>query len=108
MMTVLRFRYKHSIVRIRNVEDELCLARALVVCKAKAEQDPIYGNLRKSCSRMQKEKALELHRKAKVSSSQPCNFNDLPMFETALNSQIIVYSATKGNKPIYVGEVSKE
>ena len=38
---------KHSIVRIQN-KDNICLAQAIVVAKAKIDKDEMYENIRKS------------------------------------------------------------
>ena len=99
---------KRSIVRVRNTDDSMCLARAIVVCMAKEANDPKYNIIRKSNRQLQKERAIALHHRAGIPYDQPCSFNNLPAFERAIDRQIIVFSAVKGNKPIYVGENPKE
>ena len=56
---------KGSVVRIQN-NDDICLARALVVARAKKDNDPMYKYIRRSDRPLQREKAFELHRAAKV------------------------------------------
>ena len=51
---------KNSVVRIRN-KDDLCLARALVVARAKIDKDPKYNQIKQSARAIQREKALALH-----------------------------------------------
>ena len=54
---------KRSIVRIRN-DDDLCMARALVVAKAKLDNDPRDRQIRKSDRPLQTRLARELHQNA--------------------------------------------
>ena len=49
---------KGSVVRIKN-DDDLCLARALVVARAKKDNDPRYDQIRRSNRPLQREKAFE-------------------------------------------------
>ena len=56
---------KGSVVRIKN-KDDLCLARALVVAKAKVDNDPKYKQIRKSNRPVQRERAFDLHEAANV------------------------------------------
>ena len=56
---------KGSVITINN-NDNLCLARALVVAVAKIENDPKYGQIRQSNKHVQLERALQLHRTANV------------------------------------------
>ena len=56
---------KKSIISINN-DDNLCLARALVVAVAKIENDPKYDQIRKSNRDVQLERALQLHQAAVV------------------------------------------
>ena len=56
---------KNSVVRIKN-KDDLCLARALVVARAKRENDPKYRYIIDSRKPLQREKAFDLHKAANV------------------------------------------
>ena len=56
---------KRSIVRIQN-DDYLCMARALVVAKAKVDNDPQYKSTVKHRRPMQTRLAQELHQNAGV------------------------------------------
>ena len=61
---------KKSIITINN-NDNLCLARALVVAVARIEKDPKYDQIRKSDVNIQLQRAMDLHRAANVSSTRP-------------------------------------
>ena len=50
---------KGSVVRIRNNKDDMCLARALVVARAKQENDSRYYYIRDSRRPLQREKAFD-------------------------------------------------
>ena len=56
---------RKSIIRIQN-EDDLCMARALVVAKAKLDNDPQYKSIVDHCWPMQTRLAQELHQNAGV------------------------------------------
>ena len=63
---------KNSVVRIKN-KDDLCLARALVVARAKIDKDPRYNHIKRSDRPLQREKAFDLHEAANVPLG-PCGF----------------------------------
>ena len=91
---------KGSVVRIKN-DDDLCLARALVVARAKKDNDPRYDQIRRSNRPLQREKAFELHRTAKVPLG-PCGLNEVVLFQQYLSEyQIVIISGDHNNSIIY-------
>ena len=91
---------KGSVVRIKN-KDVLCLARALVVARAKKENDSRYTYIRDSRKPLQREKAFELHRAAKVPLG-PCGLNEVALFQQHLTDyQIMIISPDHNNSIIY-------
>ena len=91
---------KNSVVRIKN-NDDLCLARALVVGIAKVDKDPRYNQIKKSDRPVQREKALALHRAANVPLG-PCGLNEVALFQQYLTDyQIRVISGDHNNSIIY-------
>ena len=98
---------KKSIITITN-EDNLCLARALVVAIAKAENAPNYNYLRK-CVRGQQIKAIELHAKAKVPMGPSCGLEEVKMFQKYLTEyEINIVSANHNNAIIHPKEPSTD
>jgi hypothetical protein len=93
---------KRSIIRIRN-NDQLCLARALVVAKAKIDNDPQYKSIVDHRRAMQTRLARELHKKAAVPLG-PCGLDEVKQFQTYLSDyQINIVSKDHQNAQIYVG-----
>ena len=91
---------KNSVVRIKN-NDDLCLARALVVGIAKVDKDPRYNQIKKSDRPVQREKALALHEAANVPLG-PCGLNEVALFQQYLTDyQIVVISGDHNNSIIY-------
>ena len=91
---------KTSVVRIRN-KDDLCLARALVVARAKKDNDPRYDYVRDSRKPLQREKAYDLHEAANVPLG-PCGLNEVALFQQYLTDyQIVVVSGDHNNSVIY-------
>ena len=91
---------KGSVVRIQN-DDKICLARALVVARAKKENDPRYKYIKDSRKPLQREKAFELHRAAKVPLG-PCGLNEVALFQQHLTDyQIVIISGDHNNSVIY-------
>ena len=91
---------KNSVVRIKN-KDDLCLARALVVARAKIEKDPRYNQIRRSDKPLQREKAFDLHEAANVPLG-PCGLNEVALFQQYLtNYQIVIISGDHNNSVIY-------
>ena len=94
---------KKSVICINNMDD-LCLARALVVSIARIEKDPRYRNFLDSRYTVQREKALELHRTARV-PLRPCGLNEVDLFQQHLvQYQILVVSGDQNNTIIYPPE----
>ena len=93
---------KRSIVRIQN-SDDLCLARALVVAKAKIDNDPQYKYIADHRKPMQTRFAEELHQKSGVPLG-PCGLDEVKRFQTYLSEyQINVVSKEYMNSIIYTG-----
>ena len=91
---------KNSVVRIKN-NDDLCLARALVVGIAKVDKDPRYKQIKRSDRPVQREKAIALHRAANVPLG-PCGLNEVALFQQYLSDyQIRVISGDHNNSVIY-------
>ena len=91
---------KNSVVRIKN-KDDLCLARALVVARAKRENDPKYRYIIDSRKPLQREKAFDLHKAANVPLG-PCGLNEVALFQQYLTDyQIRVISGDHNNSVIY-------
>ena len=91
---------KSSVVRIKN-KDDLCLARALVVARAKVDNDPRYNHIRRSGRPLQREKAFDLHEAANVPLG-PCGLNEVALFQQYLTDyQIVVISGDHNNSVIY-------
>ena len=94
---------KGSIITINN-DDDLCLARALVVAVAKIENDPKYRQIRQSNKHVQLERALQLHQAANVPLG-PCGVEEVKLFQQHLtNYQIIVVSGDHNDSIIYPPE----
>ena len=88
-----------SVVVIEN-HDDLCLARALVVAIAKAENDPYYHYLR-ACDRGQQRRAIELHANANVPLG-PCGLEEVRLFQRHLTRyEINIVSLLQNNAIIY-------
>ena len=91
---------KGSIITIQN-NDDLCLARALVVAIAKIEKDPKYKQLANSEKRAQEKKARELHEAANVPLG-PCGLPEVEQFQKYLtNYEINIVSGNHDNSIIY-------
>ena len=93
---------KKSIIRIRN-EDDLCMARALVVAKAKVDKDPQYKSMTNRRGTVQTRMAQELHQNAGVPFG-PCGILQAKQFQAYLiEYQISTVSKEYGDKVIYAG-----
>ena len=96
---------KRSIIVIQN-NDNLCLARALVVAIAKIEKDPDYKNMLKPERRTQEKKARELHEAANVPLG-PCGIPEVELFQKYLTSyEINIVSGNHDNSIIYPSKPS--
>ena len=95
---------KGSVITIKN-NDNLCLARALVVAIAKVEKAPNYAYLR-DVDRAQEKKARELHAAANVPLG-PCGIEEVKLFQKHLTSyEINIISGNHDNAIIYPSEHS--
>ena len=91
---------KKSIITIQN-NDNLCLARALVVAIAKIEKYPNYKNLLKPGYKILERKARELHTAANVPLG-PCGLPEVNLFQKHLtNYEINIVSGNHNNSIIY-------
>ena len=82
---------KRSIIRIQN-EDELCMARALMVAKAKLDNDSHHKSIADHCRPMQTRLAQELHQNAAVPLG-PCGIEQAKHFQMYLTEyQISIVS----------------
>ena len=85
---------KTSIIRICN-NDELCCARALVTAKARIDNDPDWGNIRKG-RQIQTHLAKSLHQEAGVDQG-PCGYEELHTFAEFLQGyQLLVVDGDRG------------
>ena len=91
---------KGSVITIQN-NDNLCLARALVVAVAKVENAPSYKNLIRSDRSMQGKEAKKLHAAANVPLG-PCGIPEVKMFQKYLTKyEINIVSGNQHNAIIY-------
>ena len=96
---------KGSVITIQN-NDNLCLARALVVAIAKVENAPNYLNLTRTNRRTQEKKAKEFHAAANVPLG-PCGIPEVEMFQKYLtNYEINIVSGNHNNSIIYPAKPS--
>ena len=85
---------KKSIIRIRN-NDELCCARALVMAKARIDNDPDWENIRRG-RQIQTHLAKTLHQEAGVDQG-PCGYEELHTFAKFLQGyQLLVVDGDRG------------
>ena len=92
---------KRSVIAINNNDDNMCLARALVVAVARIEKDPNYKTLIKSTRGTQQTKAMELHHAANVPFG-PCTLAEVDLFQKYLtNYEINIVSANHNDSIIY-------
>ena len=93
---------KRSIVRVQN-KDELCLARALIIAKAKIDNDSRDRLIRDHRRPLQARLAQELHQKADVPLG-PCGMDEVKRFQTYLTEyQINIVSKDHQNSILYSG-----
>ena len=93
-------RNKKSVITIQN-NDNLCLARALVVAIAKVENVPNYMNLLKPTRSTLEKKAKELHTAANVPLG-PCGIPEVELFQKYFtNYEINIVSGNHANSIIY-------
>jgi len=93
---------KRSVIQIKN-KDFLCCARALVVAKARVDQDRQYSAI-KNGSLIQKIRAEALQEVARVPSDKPTPLEAIPLFEIVLpDYQIVIVSAEHGRAIVHKG-----
>ena len=93
---------KRAIIRIQNT-DEMCLARALVVAKAKLENDRRDRHIRDPKRPLQTRLARDLHQKAGVPIAI-CGLDEVKLFQTYLSDyQINIVSKEHQNSIIFSG-----
>ena len=93
---------KKSIIRIRN-EDDLSMARALSVAKAKLDNDPQYKSIADHRRAIQTRLAQELHHNTCVPLG-PCEIEQAKQFQAYLSEyQISIVSKEYGDKATYAG-----
>ena len=91
---------KNTVITIKN-NDNLCLARALVVAVAKIENAPNYRTLIRSDKRIQEKEAKKLHVAANVPLG-PCGIPEVEMFQKYLTKyEINIVSGNHDNSIIY-------
>ena len=96
---------KNTVITIRN-NDNLCLARALVVAIAKVQNAPNYKDLTKPGRRTLEIKARELHTAANVPLG-PCGIPEVELFQKYLtNYEINIVSGNHDNSIIYLPKPS--
>ena len=96
---------KGSVITIHN-NDDLCLARALVVAIAKVENEPNYKDLTKPGVRAQEKRAKALHAAANVPLG-PCGIPEVELFQKYLtNYEINIVSGNHDNSIIYPAKSS--
>ncbi|CAB4040743.1 Hypothetical predicted protein, partial [Paramuricea clavata] len=97
--------------RIKN-NDNLCLARAIVVAKAKVDLDSEHDYISDCRRPLQRHRAQELHEKAGVPEGQ-CGLNEVKAFQTYLtdyqlnivskeHQSTLIYSSPDAEKRIYL------
>ena len=92
---------KGSVITINNNNDNLCLARALVVAVARIEKDPKFKTLINSRKGTQQIKAMELHQAANVPFG-PCGLPEVDLFQKYLTSyEINIVSGNHNDSIIY-------
>ena len=96
---------KSSIIRIRNT-DHICFSRAVIVAKAKADNDPLFKRIANHRCCIQGYKARDLQRAAGLPIDQPISLNDVHRIEQICQRQIVIFSSTEKckQKPLYVGQ----
>ena len=93
---------KKSVIRIQN-KDNLCMARALVVAKARIDHDSRDRQIRNYQRPLQTQLAQELHTNADVPLG-PCGIEEAKQFQVYLTEyQINIVSKEYNNKIIYSG-----
>ena len=102
---------KRCLIQIKN-NDELCCARAIVVAKAKLDNDPQYTSIVNHRGTLQARLAHELHEQAGVPLG-PCGIEEIKKFQAVLpgyqlnvvskeHLNIMIYSGPETDKCLYL------
>ena len=117
-----RLKCSRGITKIVN-NDNLCLARSVVVALAKLnlqkidrEKSPVewrnaqsrLTQLQNTRRKVQTREARQLHLNAGFQLNYIPSFEDIVAFERVTNSQIIVFRHGKVDKPMYVGSEERQ
>ena len=98
---------KKSVITIKN-DDDLCLARALVIAIARVEKEPNYLYLTRPDCRALEKRAKALHIAANVPLG-PCGLSEVALFQKHLTSyEITVVSGINDNSIIYPPQPSTD
>ena len=99
---------KRAFVHIKNT-DNSCLPRAIMVgyWHSLAMSDPtykkFYGRVRDCRGQFQTSEANKLRNAVGVPPDRAGNIEDIPLYETFLQTSIVVLSSRIGNKKVYAG-----
>ncbi|KAG8225673.1 hypothetical protein J437_LFUL018484 [Ladona fulva] len=98
-------RSKRSIITIKNGDDNQCLARAIVVAMSRAVDDEaVFKRVRDDTSMMQKNRAIELCRRAGVVLSNGGGNPEMHAFQQELKGwKITVFKDRKGREVLFEG-----
>ena len=98
---------KRSVFRIKN-KDDLCCARALVVGKAMADNDPRKESIKDGRNPLQETLARQLQEEARVPRG-PCGLEQIKLFEIILSDyRLVVVSAEHGHAIVHKGPPSEK
>jgi hypothetical protein len=97
---------KTSITQIRNTQDQMCAARAVLVGKArhnKIEKAAYYKAIMNSTRPLQTEKALELYEKLGKDPQDMCDLNDIQEIEQIEKVAVVIIDYNQKNTRVYEG-----
>ena len=100
-----RLKKSKSIVRVRN-HDNMCLARAIVISKAKADKDAKYASIRDS-NPMQKRLARALCQAAGVDHTKQCGYDEFAIFQHICQITKLLFFQEKKNGELFTWESTK-
>ena len=106
---------KKSVILIKN-NDNLCMARALIICEFKLQIKLAKNELEKNIAEKKYQKvrkqnhnslltkeATNLHKKVGLKISQPASLSDVNKFENILNRNIVILASNLCNNKLYEG-----
>ena len=100
-------RKKKGVIKITN-DDQMCMARCLVIAHAKITDHPKLNTIRRG-GRLQEQLALNLHRQAGVPIGFPCGIEEAKRFQAVLTDmKIHIVSQDYFNGIIFSGDVDSE